>query len=77
MNAETYLLPPMPFEWWAWLYWQVFKAPVLSGIVLTVVAVYLLWQMVDAYLLAFHRKSGHRLMADGEKDELRWRWPKE
>lgn len=77
MHAETYLLPYMPPDCWEWMYWQVFVAPVLSGIVTSVFVVYLFWQMVSAYLTAFHRKSGHRLMADGEKNELRWRWPKE
>ncbi len=78
MTAETYLLPMMPeADWWAWLFWHLFEGPGVSGIYTLVVGLYLLWQMVSAYLTAFHRKSGHRLMADGEKDELRWRWPEE
>lgn len=69
MLPETY--------WWQRVYWYVTEDPMVTGIYITVVGLFLLWQMVSAYLTAFHRKSGHRLMADGEKDELRWRWPKE
>ncbi len=73
--AETYIDPYMEPTWLEYVGWHVFGDPVVEIAFITFTLVWLLGSIVDQYLTAFHRKSGNRIMYDGEPEEYRWRWP--
>ncbi len=75
MMAETYILLPEHFTWLETIIWHGFGGNILVSFGFGVaVLIWLLYSMIDAYLFAFHRKSGNRLMYDGEPEEWRWSW---
>lgn len=59
-----------------WFLWLLIDSGIAANLAHTTAGLFMVYQMVDRYLTAFHRKSGHRLMYDGEPEEYRWRWPK-
>ncbi len=67
-------------EWLLHALWWLIESgggDIIANTAYVIAAMFMAYQLVDCYLTAFHRKSGHRLMYDGEPEEYRWRWPKE
>lgn len=75
--AETYIFPYLEHSWWEWALWYAIGHPAVKYGFAGFTATFAFADFVDRYLTAFHRKSGNRLMYDGEPEEWRWRWPKE
>lgn len=69
------IIPYMEPPWWREIFAYLLHNPVPIAWFVMFSVVIMLCQFGDYYLTAFHRKSGCRLMYDGEPEEYRWRWP--